>query len=77
MKKEELRNKLEEARFPKNSYTLFSSPVDETLCIEYDSPKWTVFYSERGLKTNKVEFISEDAACDYFYRQLTSWFVKK
>ena len=75
MNSKSLRIKIEDAHFPPSAYTLFSPPRDETLCIEYCSPFWVVFYSERGLQTGKMKFTSETDACDYFYKKLSSWFV--
>lgn len=77
MNRKELEIKIKEAGFPKNSYTLFSKPKEETLCVQYLDPRWIVFYYERGLLTNKKEFDSESEACEYFFGALSAWFLKK
>lgn len=77
MNSAELKIKLADENFPVDSYTIFSSPKDESLCIEYLAPYWSVFYSERGLQTGKRSFSSESEACDYFYKELRSWFSGK
>lgn len=74
MDRSDLQTKILSAGFPTDSYSLFGKPEGESLCIQYAAPKWIVFYSERGLQKNKKQFASEEAACDYFFRQLTSWF---
>jgi hypothetical protein len=74
MNRIELKRKLTEAGFPVDSYSCFSKPKDESLCIEYIAPHWMVFYSERGMQTHRRIFLSEKAACDYFYGELARWF---
>jgi hypothetical protein len=53
--------------FNTNSYSLFSENrvPDEALCLRKEDSKWIVFYSERGLKTDKRLFQSEAEACLY------------
>lgn len=67
MNKKKLLAEISNSGFPQSSFTLFGEPKDETLCLQCAPPKWLVFYSERGLQTNKNEFLSEEAACDYFF----------
>ena len=38
--------------------------------IEKIEDKWTVYYSERGVKTTNEIFKSEKEACQYIYNQL-------
>jgi hypothetical protein len=70
----ELKRRLTEAGFPSDSYSCFSRPKEEPLCIEYIGPHWVVFYSERGIQTHTQIFLSEKAACDHFYGELERWF---
>jgi hypothetical protein len=74
MNRIELKQELMEAGFPVDSYSCFSKPKDESLCIEYIAPHWVVFYSERGMQTDRKIFSSEEAACDHFYGELVRWF---
>lgn len=77
MNKKELKDKILEAKFPRDSYTLFSNAKDESLCIQHTPPCWLVFYSERGLTTNKKQFSTEEEACDYFFHELSTWFKNR
>jgi len=76
MNSNQLKVKILEENFPENSYSLLSSAKDETLCLQCVKSNWIVFYSERGLQTNKKIFDSEDEACSYFYQELSAWFGK-
>ena len=76
MNSEQLKVKILKENFPENSYSLLTSPKDETLCLQYAKPNWIVFYNERGLQTNKKIFQSEDHACEYFYHELSAWFSR-
>ena len=55
----------------KNLYNLDGrGRKDERLCLEKIEDKWTVYYSERGVKTTNEIFKSEKEACQYIYNQL-------
>jgi hypothetical protein len=71
----ELNAKIRDVGFPLDAFTLFEEPREETLCMQAVGVGWAVFYSERGLFSNKKHFVTEDAACDYFFRELSSWFA--
>ncbi len=75
MNRSDLHARILSAGFPADSYTLFAKPKGESLCILYTAPKWIVFYSERGLRKNRKQFAAEDEACEYFFQQLTAWFM--
>lgn len=77
MNRKELDAKIRDAGFPLVSFTLFEEPRDETLCMQEGRAEWVVFYSERGLRSNEKYFATEDAACDHFFRELSSWFLPK
>ena len=75
----ELHNKLKELEIPENTYYLhglYGSPDDNDkialtirkgkLFVEYE-----VYYKEKGEKQSTKTFVSEDEACQYFYRQIT------
>ncbi|MDP3673310.1 MAG: hypothetical protein WA191_18145 [Telluria sp.] len=74
MKVNELEKNLRKLKIPLDAYTLLSKPRDETLCIQKRDNEWTVFYSERGLETERKIFLSEDDACEYFLQRIVSWF---
>lgn len=38
---------------------------DEAYCLDHSSAGWTVYYSERGLKSGMRLFASESEACEY------------
>ena len=48
------------------AYSLRGGLPNEALCIESDNDNWFVYYSERGGKTNPIQFPTEKAACSYF-----------
>jgi hypothetical protein len=77
MNREELDAKIRDAGFSLEAFTLFEEPREETFCMHEAGTGWVVFYSERGLRANEKFFITEDAACDYFFRELSSWFMPK
>lgn len=73
MKKEELRNRLQEENIPSYLYNLDGiGRTDERFCMERSNDTWYVFFMERGVKTICEEFASEDAACEFILRQLLS-----
>ncbi len=67
--------KLVETRIRKDFYSLSGGLPNEAYCINKTQDGWEVYYSERGLKSNLKLFKEESAACEYFYRQITSDFV--
>ncbi len=71
MNREELEKKLKMTGVPEYIYNLTDhGKKDERLCLERDQDKWSVYYSERGIKTTNKYFDSEDAACQFLYEQL-------
>jgi hypothetical protein len=50
---------------PPDSYCLHGDS-DEALCLDENHGRWSVYYSERGCRTDEQVFATEDAACDTF-----------
>lgn len=48
-----------------SAYSLDGGSPFEAYVLEERAPSWTVYYSERGLRSGEVEFESEDEACSY------------
>ena len=67
MTKDELRTKLIKYQVPKEVYSLKGGLANEIYCFGYLKGKWETYYSERGIKTERKEFNTEDEACNYFY----------
>jgi hypothetical protein len=72
MKANELKNILIREGFRRSTYSLEGGEPDEALCLSNEEGRWIVYYSERGLQTGRVDFDSEDAACDYFLEKMWS-----
>ena len=62
----ELKHKLKELAIPEDSYCLTGGLPNEAYCIYNSNNIWEVYYSERGLKTNRKIFTDEASACKYF-----------
>ena len=77
MNRTELDAKIRDAGFPLEAFTLFEKPREETFCMQEAGAGWVVFYGERGLRSNGKYFSTEDTACDYFFRELSTWFMPK
>ena len=71
MNREELEKKLKMTGVPEYIYNLTDhGKKDERWCFERDQEKWSVYYSESGIRTTNQYFASEDAACQFLYEQL-------
>ena len=71
-----LEKKIKEYNIPKNAYSLNGGLPNESYCIDFINNNWEVYYSERGLKTEKKVFLDENTACEYFLnilKSLTNW----
>jgi hypothetical protein len=67
----ELKNLVsKDEKIPKHSYSLEGGLPNEALCISRYGKDWTIYYSERGKKTNLMNFKTESEACEYFYKRL-------
>jgi hypothetical protein len=60
---------LNQENFRKGTYSL-TREVDEAFCLTFESGKWYVFYSERGLQSGQTKFNSESEACEYFLQKM-------
>ena len=75
MTKEELRTKLRQEGIPENWYSLENAGNrDQKICLDNQSRKWVVYYSERGAKLRLKDHNSENAACEDVYNRLTDWY---
>lgn len=66
MDKYELERTLADLGIDSNSYSLRGECTNETLCLEEGYGKWSIYYSERGLRTKEEFFDSEEIACNAF-----------
>lgn len=67
----ELKTQLMKSHVPEDVYSLIGGKPNEAYCLNHCSGRWEAYYSERGIKSNKKEFITEDEACNYFYNWIT------
>ena len=62
----ELEGELSRCGVPKVLYNLSGrGRKDERFCLEFKGNLWEVYYSERGIKTTRKEFLTEEEACEY------------
>lgn len=71
-----LKNKLDKAEIPSNSYELGGCLPNEAFCLSKNDDYWEVYYSERGCKSGLKVFSSESIACEYFYEIMLKTFRK-
>jgi hypothetical protein len=77
MKIYDLQKRLVELKIPNESYSLLKGGLpNEQLCIIESEKKWEVYYSERGIKSDKHVFESEEEACDYFLKKIARYSEK-
>jgi hypothetical protein len=69
MNRQKLEQILAKENFRERTYSL-AGEADEALCLSFESGKWYVFFSERGMRTGQTEFDSETAACEYFLAKM-------
>lgn len=65
MNKSELIIELKRLNFPEDSYCIDCNR-DESLCLERKGGIWSIYYSERGLRTDEQLYSSESDACIAF-----------
>ncbi len=65
----QLQRELESCGVRVDSYSLDGSS-EEAYCLEFSAGKWSVYYCERGIETNKRDFVSEAEACEYMLELL-------
>lgn len=67
MNKIQLREVFIEKKIQKDIYSLEGGLPNECYCLNKEKNKWEVYYSERGVKSQIVQFDTEEEACDYLY----------
>ena len=72
MNKIDLQKILVEEKFNPRAYSLDEEQKDEALCLRCENGQWCVYYSERGLQTDKECFGDESAACEFFLDEMRS-----
>ena len=70
MDKKELQEILMRMNIPKSIYSLNGGLPNEKYCLEQNETGWSVYYSERGVKSNLKHFSEEGNACDYLYKKI-------
>ena len=63
MRVPELRDLLRRMPVPEDAFVLDGPAVAEAYVLDTDGHQWSVYYSERGLRTDERRFDSEDDAC--------------
>ena len=66
---DELKQKLEELKVPKQAYSILGRKQDR-LCIELRDSIWFVYFIERGEERILKQFINEADACDFMLLRL-------
>jgi hypothetical protein len=61
---------LKTSGIPSDAYTVFKRPRDESLCLCEEGGLFSVFYSERGMKTEPHTFEHESEACKHFAKRI-------
>jgi hypothetical protein len=64
-----LAEQLKTIQAPADSYAI-GKINDEALCLVDENGSWSIFYSERGLRTEAQRFSDENSACDAFLQRL-------
>jgi hypothetical protein len=59
---------------PSDAYTLFRPPREESFCLREEGSLFTVFYFERGMRTEPQTFEHESEACLHFAKRIGGWF---
>jgi hypothetical protein len=65
MNRQALRALLDQENIDPGAYDLGGHARDETYVLERASQSWTVYFSERGLRTSERRFDDEDEACSH------------
>jgi hypothetical protein len=65
----ELAEQLKTIQAPADSYAI-GEINDEALCLVEENGGWSIFYSERGLRTEEQRFGAESRACEAFLQRL-------
>jgi hypothetical protein len=67
---EQLKLRLAKANVMPIVYCINCKNPMEQYCLMQDGARWSVYYSERGVKRNEVIFQNESEACEYLYNKL-------
>ncbi len=70
MDKTELQSILVQEGISSESYDLNGGSPNEKYCLNRDGGKWSVYYSERGIRTGERTFDNESEACEYLLDML-------
>jgi hypothetical protein len=70
MNKVKLKQQLILLRIDPDSYCLNGGFPNEALCLEDIYGKWSIYYSEKGLRTEQVFYKNENEACNAFLVRL-------
>ncbi|CAI1254449.1 hypothetical protein [Serratia ficaria] len=70
MDKIDLVKKLASMNIPADSYSI-GDIENEALCLLNKSGTWSIFYSERGQRTEEKFYDNENEACQAFLKRLT------
>ena len=62
----DLQSRLRAMRIPVASYSLEGGFPSEALCLSNNGHCWSVYYSEKGLKTGEASYPNEGTACEAF-----------
>lgn len=66
MRLNQLEKELLELNIPNDVYSLKGGLPNETFCVSEEDGKWETYYSERGNKSGRKLFDTEEEACQYF-----------
>lgn len=70
MNKNDLQKQLITLNIDPNSYCLENGHPNEALCLDNNYGKWSIYYSEKGLRTDEKFYNNEDDACREFLLQI-------
>ena len=70
MNKKELKNILDKEGINPSAYCLDGGLPNEQYVLSDDNERWSVYYSERGIRSNMNNFSSEGEACNYILHLL-------
>ena len=70
MNRRTVRDLLDKEGIDRLAYDLDGRADDDTYVLESSGSGWTVFFSERGLRTTERRFDTEDEACGHLFMLL-------
>ncbi len=72
MTRDDLARILEAEGFRPDMYSLTGGLPNEAHCLEDRGREWTVYYSERGERSEERTFAHESEACEFFLLRIRS-----